>query len=91
MKRYLAVFTGTPGAMTRWEALAESERQRRQAQGVAAWKKWASHNAAAIVEMGAHLVAPSWWRAAGLRTFATILPPSLSSRRSLRKPPRGCF
>ena len=55
MKRYLAVFTGTPRAMARWEALTESERQRRQAQGVAAWKKWASDNVAAIVEMGGPL------------------------------------
>jgi len=55
MKRYLAVYTGTPGAMARWEALSESERQQRQAQGVAAWKKWADDNAAAIVEMGGPL------------------------------------
>jgi hypothetical protein len=41
--------------MARWEALSENERQRRQAQGVAAWKKWASDNAAAIVEMGGPL------------------------------------
>ena len=55
MKRYLAVFTGTPSAMARWEALSESERQQRQTQGVAAWKKWAQDNAAAIVEMGGPL------------------------------------
>jgi hypothetical protein len=41
--------------MARWDALAESERQQRQAQGVAAWKKWASDNAAAIVELGGPL------------------------------------
>jgi len=55
MKRYLAVFTGMPSAMARWEALIESERQLRQAQGVAAWKKWAVDNAAAIVELGGPL------------------------------------
>ena len=55
MKRYLAVFTGTPSAMARWEALTESERQQRQAQGVAAWKTWVSDNVAAIVEMGGPL------------------------------------
>lgn len=55
MKRYLAVFTGTPSAMARWEALSESTRQQKQAQGVAAWKKWAGDNAAAIVEMGGPL------------------------------------
>ena len=55
MKRYLAVFTESPSAMARWEALAEPERQRKQAEGVAAWTKWATENAAAIVEMGGPL------------------------------------
>lgn len=55
MKRYLAVFTGSPSAMARWETIPEPERQQKQAQGVAAWKKWATDNAAAIVEMGGPL------------------------------------
>jgi len=55
MKRYLAVFTGSPAAMASWEALPQAERQQRQTQGMAAWKKWASDNAAAIVEMGGPL------------------------------------
>lgn len=55
MKKYLAVFTGSQAAMARWEALPEAERQRRQSQGVAAWKKWAIDNAAAIVDMGGPL------------------------------------
>jgi len=55
MKRYLAVFTGAPSAMARWEALPEPERNKRQVEGVAAWKKWATDNAAAIVEMGGPL------------------------------------
>src|SRR4051812_37688934 len=55
MKKYLAVFTGSPAAMASWENLSESERQQRQASGVAAWKKWASDNAASIVEMGGPL------------------------------------
>ena len=55
MKKYLAVFTGSPGAMARWEALPEAERQRRQSTGVAAWKKWALDNGASIVDMGGPL------------------------------------
>jgi hypothetical protein len=55
MKRYLAVFTGSPAAMTSWQSLPETERQRKQADGVAAWRKWASDNAASIVEMGGPL------------------------------------
>jgi hypothetical protein len=55
MKSYLAVFTGSPTAMARWETIPEGERKRRQAEGVAAWKKWAAENAASIVEMGGPL------------------------------------
>jgi hypothetical protein len=41
--------------MARWEALPEAERQRRQSQGVAAWKKWAIDNVVSIIEMGGPL------------------------------------
>jgi hypothetical protein len=66
MKRYLAVFTGTPTAMARWETLPEPERQRRQAQGVIAWKKWATENADSIVEMGGPLSRTKLVSAAGV-------------------------
>lgn len=55
MKRYLAVFTGSADAMARWESIPEAERQKRQSEGVAAWKKWATDNAASIVDMGGPL------------------------------------
>jgi hypothetical protein len=55
MKTYLAVFTGSPQAMSRWETLSESERQQKTGQGVAAWKKWVSDNSGAIAEMGGPL------------------------------------
>ena len=55
MKRFLAVFTGTPTAMARWNTLTEKERQQKEAEGIVAWKKWAVDNAAAIVEMGGPL------------------------------------
>jgi hypothetical protein len=55
MKRYLAMFTGTPDAMARWQALPDSERQQRQARGIAGWKQWADDNAGSIVEMGGPL------------------------------------
>jgi hypothetical protein len=55
MKKYLAVFTGSPAALASWETLSESERQQRQTRGIAAWKKWATDNAASIVEMGGPL------------------------------------
>ena len=55
MKRYLAVFTGSPSAMARWEIIPEAERQKRQAEGITAWEKWAADNASSIVEMGGPL------------------------------------
>ena len=55
MKSYLAMFTGSPSALARWETLPEPERQHRQTEGVAAWKKWATDNAASIVVMGGPL------------------------------------
>lgn len=55
MKRYLAVFTGSPDAMARWESLPEAEHQKRQSEGMAAWKKWVIDNTSEIVEMGGPL------------------------------------
>jgi len=55
MKTYLAVFTGNPDATAAWDALPEGEREQRVAQGMAAWKQWASDNAAVISEMGGPL------------------------------------
>jgi hypothetical protein len=55
MKRFLAVYTGSPAALSKWEALTEAERGSRQAEGMVAWHKWAAENSAAIVEMGGPL------------------------------------
>ena len=55
MKRFLAVYTGSPEAMARWQALPEGEREQRQARGVAAWMAWGTEHASAIVEMGGPL------------------------------------
>jgi hypothetical protein len=55
MKRFLAVFTGSPEAMSSWEQLPEAQRKERQVRGIAAWKDWATTNAASIVEMGGPL------------------------------------
>jgi hypothetical protein len=55
MKRFLAVFTGSPSAMSQWETLSEPERKQREAQGITAWKKWVGDNQKSIVEMGGPL------------------------------------
>ena len=55
MKRYLAVFTGSPDGMTQWQALPEAERKRREAEGMAAWGQWAQDHSAQILDMGGPL------------------------------------
>jgi hypothetical protein len=55
MKRFLAIYTGAPAAMSEWNELPEQERQRRQAAGVAAWKRWAEEHKNSILEMGGPL------------------------------------
>jgi hypothetical protein len=66
MKRFLAVYTGSPAAMSRWETMTEAQRNERQAAGVAAWKQWAEANKAAIVEMGGPLSRTKLVSAAGV-------------------------
>lgn len=55
MKKFMAVFTGSPDAMAGWQALDAAERQRREAAGMEAWKRWVEENASAIVDDGAPL------------------------------------
>jgi hypothetical protein len=55
MKNYLCVFTGTPASMDAWQTIPAEERQRREREGMAGWKKWAEDNGPRIVEMGGPL------------------------------------
>ena len=55
MKRFLAIYTGSPAAMSGWEVLPEAERAQKQATGIAAWHKWAADDRASIVKMGGPL------------------------------------
>jgi hypothetical protein len=52
MKKFLAVYTGTPAVMAKWNVKSEEERARQSAVGIAAWHKWVTDHAASIVEMG---------------------------------------
>jgi hypothetical protein len=55
MKHFLAIFTGSPIAMSRWESLSESERNKRQTLGIAAWHKWVEDHKSSIVSLGGPL------------------------------------
>ncbi len=66
MKNFLAIYIGTPAAMAQWNALPDSEKQKRQAEGVQAWHAWADRNKASIVEMGGPLGRTKSVSAAGI-------------------------
>lgn len=52
MKRFLAVFTGSPGAMANWRSMAAGQLRERQAIGMMEWHDRAETNKGAIVELG---------------------------------------
>ena len=54
---YLAVFLGstTGPKMAAWNALSDSERQKKEREGIAAWKAWVEKHHGAILEMGGPL------------------------------------
>jgi len=57
MNTYLAVFTGSKSSPRRavWDALSEGERQKKEQEGIAAWKAWADKYQGAIVYAGGPL------------------------------------
>jgi hypothetical protein len=55
MKKYMAVFSGSPDAMAQWQSLDEAERKRREAEGMQAWKQWVEKLGDTIVDQGAPL------------------------------------
>ena len=55
MKRYLAVFLGSAASMDAWKALSESERNRREQDGMKAWGDWVQRHEKAIVDGGSPL------------------------------------
>jgi prephenate dehydratase len=55
MKKFLAIYTGSPASMSSWDELAEQEKKSRTAEGVAAWHAWVEKHKAIIVETGAPL------------------------------------
>jgi hypothetical protein len=54
---YLAVFLGSKNnpKMAAWNALPASERQKKEREGIAAWKSWVEKHHGAILEMGGPL------------------------------------
>jgi hypothetical protein len=55
MKKFMAIYLGSPGAMSKWERLSEAERKERQAAGMKAWSDWGTKHSGSIVEGGGPL------------------------------------
>ncbi len=55
MKKFLAVYTGTPSAIEKWKAMDKNEREKREQAGIKAWMDWSAANAGATVAAGGPL------------------------------------
>jgi hypothetical protein len=57
LKRFLAVYLGSPesAGYKRWLAMSEAERKRSEISGMQTWMRWGEQHAAAIVETGGPL------------------------------------
>jgi hypothetical protein len=52
MKKFIAIYIGTPEALAEWQKLSEQERKKQMQEGMAVWMKWHTDNAAAILDPG---------------------------------------
>lgn len=54
MKKFLAIYIGTPAALERaqWDKLDESTRKARETSGISAWMDWGRRHAARMVDQG---------------------------------------
>jgi hypothetical protein len=54
MKKFLAIYIGTPAAIERsqWNKLGDAERKERERAGMQAWTEWGTKHAARILDQG---------------------------------------
>jgi hypothetical protein len=55
MKKFLAIYLGSPEALANYRAQDEEVRKEKDAAGMTAWMKWSQDNASSIVDMGSPL------------------------------------
>ena len=55
MKKFCAIYLGTPASREKWTKLDEATRKQREQQGMKAWGDWVTKNKAAIVDTGSPL------------------------------------
>lgn len=55
MKKFCAIYLGTPGGLEKWKKLDDATRKQKEQQGMKAWQDWVDKNKAAVVDKGAPL------------------------------------
>jgi hypothetical protein len=55
MKKFLAIYMGTPATFEKWTQLDAATRKERETAGMRAWMDWGITNKAAIVDQGTPL------------------------------------
>jgi hypothetical protein len=55
MKKFMAIYLGTPAGREKWQTLSEAQRKEREQAGFQAWIEWGTKHQAAIVEQGGPL------------------------------------
>ena len=53
--KFMALYTGAPGAFAEWQKLDEATRKQREAEGMKAWGEWMERHKAVIVDEGGPL------------------------------------
>lgn len=55
MKKFLAIYYGSPASMEKWASLNEAAKLDRQKEGIKAWSNWGEKNSKLIKDIGSPL------------------------------------
>jgi len=55
MKKFLAIYLGTPNGLGEWNKLSDSERKEREQRGMQAWGDWMTKHADIVLDTGGPL------------------------------------
>jgi hypothetical protein len=55
MKKFLAVYLGTPEAVGNWNKLTDAQRKEREQQGMKAWGEWMTRHSKMVIDTGGPL------------------------------------
>ena len=73
MKKFCAIYLGTPAKMDQWRKLDDATRKQREQQGMKGWQDWVNKNQAAIVDGGAPLGKTKRIDASGIKDTSNAL------------------